>query len=131
MTLGVPAGEGGSSDTPTVPLVAGSGPGESTRYRGGERTPPLGISRGTPRRPWLPRWLRRCLIAVLALALACALAFVTLLIVTPSVSNAPALARAYDQAHHAAYPGPAVPARFAASLVSTEDHRFHSEPGID
>ena len=28
-------------------------------------------------------------------------------------------------------PGHPVPARFAASLVSTEDHRFYSEPGID
>src|SRR5262249_30184497 len=31
----------------------------------------------------------------------------------------------------AVYPGPPVPARFAASLVSTEDPRFYSEPGID
>ena len=131
MTLGVPTGEGGSRDTPTVPLVAGSGPGEATQYRGGERTPPLGIPRRTPRRPRLPRWLRRFLIVVLALALAGTLAFVTMLIVTPSVSNAPALARAFDQAHHAAYPGPTVPARFAASLVSTEDHRYYSEPGVD
>ena len=128
MTLGVPTGEGASRDTPTVPLVAGSGPGESTQYQGGERTPPLGIPRGTPRRS---RLLRRCLIVVLALALAVALAFVTMLIVTPSVSNAPALARAFAQVHHAAYPGPMVPARFADSLVSTEDHRFYSEPGID
>jgi penicillin-binding protein 1A len=68
---------------------------------------------------------------VLALALAGTVAFATMLIVTPSVSNAPALARTFDQVHHAAYPGPLVPVRFAESLVSTEDHRFYSEPGID
>jgi penicillin-binding protein 1A len=61
----------------------------------------------------------------------CVLAFATLLLVTPSVSNAPALAQAFDRAHGAAYPGPLVPSRFAASLVATEDHRFYSEPGFD
>jgi hypothetical protein len=39
--------------------------------------------------------------------------------------------RALDDAHHAVYPGPPVPGRFAASLVATEDHRFYSEAGID
>jgi penicillin-binding protein 1A len=51
--------------------------------------------------------------------------------ITPSVGNAPALARAIDRAHHALYPGPPVPARFSDALVATEDHRFYSEPGID
>jgi penicillin-binding protein 1A len=59
------------------------------------------------------------------------LAFGGLLIVTPSVGNARQLVAAQDLAHHAAYPGPAVPARFAESLVATEDKRFYSEPGID
>jgi membrane peptidoglycan carboxypeptidase len=131
MTLGVPAGEGGPADAPTVPLVAGTGPGEGTQYQGSGRTPPMGIPRQTPRRRRPIRWLRRILIAVLALALAGTLAFVTLLLATPSVSNAPALAHAIEQAHHAVYPGPPVPARFAAALVSTEDHRFYAEPGID
>ena len=36
-----------------------------------------------------------------------------------------------DRVHRAAYPGPPVPARFAAALEATEDHRFNSEPGID
>jgi penicillin-binding protein 1A len=71
------------------------------------------------------------LIAVLALALGAVLAFVTLFLVTPSVSNAPSLAQAFDRAHGAAYPGPVVPSRFAAALVSTEDHRFYAEPGFD
>lgn len=59
------------------------------------------------------------------------LAFGALLLVTPSVGNARQIARAQATAHRAVYPGPPVPARFAASLVATEDHRFYSEPGID
>jgi penicillin-binding protein 1A len=66
-----------------------------------------------------------------ALGLLGGIIFAGLLIVAPSVANAPALARALDRAHHAAYPGPPVPERFAASLVATEDHRFYSEAGID
>ena len=79
----------------------------------------------------MPRWLRRALIAVLAIALAGVLAFATLLLVTPSVSTAPRLAQAFDRAHGVVYPGPLVPSRFAAALVSTEDHRFYAEPGFD
>jgi membrane peptidoglycan carboxypeptidase len=57
--------------------------------------------------------------------------FAGLLIVAPSVANAPALALALDKTHHAVYPGQPVPERFAASLVATEDHRFYAEAGID
>jgi penicillin-binding protein 1A len=65
------------------------------------------------------------------LALVAALAFGGLMALTPSADNAQALTQAQDQAHHVAYPGPAVPARFTTSLVATEDWRFYSEPGID
>ena len=58
-------------------------------------------------------------------------AFAILLLATPSVATARQLARAQDKAHHAVYPGPPVPARFAAALEATEDHRFTTEPGID
>jgi penicillin-binding protein 1A len=68
---------------------------------------------------------------VVVLVVLGALALGALLLVTPSVANAPTLARQQDVAHHSVYPGPPVPARFAASLVATEDHRFYSEPGID
>jgi penicillin-binding protein 1A len=115
MTIGVPAGDGGYADAPTAPLVQQTEPWTAERAGG----------------PRLPRWLRRTLIAVLSLALAVTLAVIALLVATPSVSNAPVLARAIDRANHAAYPGPPVPARFAAALVSTEDHRFYSEPGFD
>jgi membrane peptidoglycan carboxypeptidase len=74
------------------------------------------------------RWLLGLLLALLMLGV---IAFGVLFALTPSVGNAPALARAIDTAHHAAYPGPPVPPLFAESLVATEDHRFYSEPGVD
>ena len=75
--------------------------------------------------------LRWFLGLVLALLMLSVIAFGVLFALTPSVGNAPALARAIDSAHHVAYPGPAVPPLFAESLVATEDHRFYSEPGVD
>jgi len=85
-----------------------------------------GAARRRPR-----RLMRRVLIVVAALIVVGVVAFGGLLLVTPSVGNARALARAQDRAHHAAFPGPPVPARFAAAIESTEDHRFGYEPGID
>ena len=81
------------------------------------------------RRRW--RVLRWLLGLVLALLMLSVIAFGLLFALTPSVANAPTLARAIATAHHAAYPGPAVPPLFAESLVATEDHRFYSEPGVD
>ncbi len=154
MTTGVPAGDGGYADAPTAPTVplawGAGGPGQHAPTQPLPGVPHPPASPGTPRArrvpgprggrtqgsrraaaPRLPRWLRRVLIAILALALVGVLAFATLLLVTPSVSTAPSLAQAFDRAHGAAYPGPPVPSRFAASLVATEDHRFYSEPGFD
>src|SRR5215472_204274 len=127
MTLGVPAEVSWYRDAPTVPLAGETSNGPA-QHPGGPQTPPMGTRSETGRRHRLPRWLRRFLVVALALAIAVTLAFVALLLATPSVSNAPALAHAYDRAHHAAYPGPLVPARFATALVATEDHRFYSEP---
>jgi len=126
MTRGSPAGDGGSSDAPTAPLLRA--PRAGPRAAGGP-----GPAAGGPGQAerHLPRWLRRVLIAVLAIALAGALAFAVLMLVTPSVSTAPWLVQAFDRAHGAPYPGPPVPERFAAALVATEDHRFYSEPGFD
>lgn len=75
--------------------------------------------------------VRKVLLGCVALVLACALGFGILLLVTPSVANARQLARTYDHVHGAPYPGVAAPARFAAALEATEDHRFASEPGVD
>jgi hypothetical protein len=86
-----------------------------------------------PRRAWrhLEVWSRRTFGLALSLAVLGAMVVGGLLLVTPPVGNAAALATAFDRAHGAVYPGQPVPARFALSLISTEDHRFYSEPGID
>jgi membrane peptidoglycan carboxypeptidase len=86
-----------------------------------------------PHRLWrlLRVSVRRAVGVTASLGVLGTIALTGLLMVTPSVSNASARARALDRTHHVSYPGPPVPARFAASLISTEDHRFYSEPGID
>src|SRR5215470_995124 len=95
MTRGAPAGEGGSHDTPTAPLLgvsrAGPRPAGGQGPAGGRETP---SGRPRPTERHLPRWLRRALIVVLAIALAGALAFAVLWLATPSVSGAPLLAQA-------------------------------------
>jgi membrane peptidoglycan carboxypeptidase len=83
------------------------------------------------RRRRLAAAVRKIVLAVVALVLVCALGFGILLLVTPSVANARQRAQAIDQADGAPYPGVAAPARFAAALEATEDHRFGSEPGVD
>ena len=81
------------------------------------------------RRGWrVLRWLLGVLLALVMLGV---IAFGVLFALTPSVSNASALARAIAKAHHVAYPGAPVSPLFAESLVATEDHRFYSEPGVD
>jgi membrane peptidoglycan carboxypeptidase len=79
----------------------------------------------------LIRFARRFLLACVALLVVFGIAFSCLLLATPSVGNARALAEAQDRLHGAPYPGPPVPYRFATALEATEDHRFHSEPGVD
>jgi membrane peptidoglycan carboxypeptidase len=123
MTARGSAWDGRPFDPPTAPLprvdyVGDGGPGYVA---------PI----GPPPRRRGRRLLRRAAIAIVVLVVILALALGALLAVTPSVSNAQALAQAQDVAHHAVYPGPPVPARFSDSLVATEDHRFYSEPGID
>src|SRR5215470_1747756 len=136
------ASRGSSGDgAPTWPLPAGPYLGDAAQAPGQTGWAPPGdprsagrpgtgaASRGRPRRRH--RWLARTAVVLLGLILVGALALGGLLLVTPSVGDASARTQAMDRQHGAAYPGPAVPARFAASLVSTEDHRFYSEPGID
>ena len=69
--------------------------------------------------------------ALAALTVALVTGGVLAMLVTPSVSNAMAIARSVDRQHHVAFPGPPVPARFARALIATEDHRFAYEPGVD
>jgi membrane peptidoglycan carboxypeptidase len=94
-----------------------------------------GRRRGDDPPSWRRRRAARLLIrtgqvAAIVVALG-ALTFGILLLVTPSVGNAPQIAEQIAAAHHAAYPGPPVPPRFSAALEATEDHRFNEEPGID
>ncbi len=60
-----------------------------------------------------------------------AITFAALLLITPATGNAWKLVRAQDRAHHAAYPGPQVPHRFAVSLIATDDHKAYAELGMD
>lgn len=132
MTTGGPPWEG----APTAPLPDGPYV-PPTHYHAPGRNWPSSAPDATTASPRYRRparrhpWLRRILITILALTLVVALLFTTLLLLTPSVSNAPTLARAIDRSHHVVFPGPPVPTRFADALTSTEDHRFYSEPGID
>jgi len=109
--------------------AADSGPVPDRPAHLGERGQPA--HPGRRGRPLRRRILRRSLIVVSALIFTGILAFAGLLLIAPSVGNAEAMARAQDRAHHAAFPGPPVPPRFAAAIVATEDHRFGYEPGID
>src|SRR5262244_541826 len=105
---------------PTSPASAASYRGETGQAPRGQAgwAPGTGAaSRGRPSRRH--RWLARIAVVVLGLILLGALVLGGLLLVTPSVGDAQARARALDRQHGAVYPGPAVPARFAASLVST------------
>jgi hypothetical protein len=139
MTARGPAGEDGPGDprtarmgfdAPTAPLPYGVTAGDPGQPASGPGFDPGSYGRvdsGRPRR----RVLRRLAAVVMGLAVLGVATFGGLLLITPSVSNAPALVRALDRAHHVAYPGLPVPTLFAESLVATEDHRFYSEPGID
>jgi penicillin-binding protein 1A len=127
MTTRGPSWDGSpTAPLPEDPHIAGDG-----RYQPAQQWPDAGPGWGAEIRPRRHRWLRRILAFALALALLGGLAFAALIFMTPSVGNAPALTEGIDDSHHAVYPGPAVPARFAAALTATEDHRFYSEPGID
>jgi membrane peptidoglycan carboxypeptidase len=100
------------------------GPGATA---GSADTPPV-----TARRRWHRTLIRRTAGVFVAVMVLGAIAFGGVLAVTPSAESARSLTRAQAIAHHVAYPGPAVPRRFAAALIATEDHRFYSEPlGID
>lgn len=116
---------------PAMPPPAGPSFGGEPPARPGLTAP--GTMRPSTVRPrrHRPRRIRRVAGAVMALAVLGAMALTGLLLALPGVGDAPTLARGLARAHHAAYPGPALPARVAASLVATEDHRFYAEPGID
>ena len=88
-------------------------------------------SRGGRRLRGLRSRIRHTVVLLAALAVFAVIVFGSLLLITPSAGQAQAIVRARDRAYGVTYPGPPVPARFAAALVATEDHRFYSDPGID
>jgi hypothetical protein len=77
------------------------------------------------------RRIRRLLAIVISLGILGAFIIAGLLLVSPSVGDAPTRAWALAHAHGVRYPGPPVPRRFTASLAAADDHRFYSESWID
>ena len=112
-----------------LPFLPCAGPGDLARR--GLTEPGTTARRAVAPRRHRFRWIKRLCATVMALVTLSVIAVTGLLLVLPGVGDAPALARAMDRAHHAAYPGPALPPRVAAALVATQDHRFYAEPGID
>ncbi|HVB41809.1 MAG TPA: biosynthetic peptidoglycan transglycosylase [Streptosporangiaceae bacterium] len=109
------------------------GPPWQQGYQGGRdmagRSVPVG---GTmPGQVRWRKWLRRAALAVTGIVVVLVTAAGVIMAATPSVGNAWSLARAQAVQHHAVFPGPQVPAKFADALIATEDHRFRSEPGVD
>ncbi len=124
----------GSSGAGTAAVPPSAGPylvGGGQEPGGLEWVAPAAMRRGEawPRRHRVRR-VRRVLVTVVALGVLGAVVFAGLLMVTPGVGDAPALTRAFDRAHGAAYPGPPVSQRVADSLAAAEDQRFYSEAGI-
>src|SRR5262245_602134 len=117
---------------PTSPLPAGPYLGDTGQApvrprRPGdpgwaERPGTRGGPRGRTRRR--RRWPARILAVALGLLLLAVLALGGLFLLTPSVGDAQARVQQLDRQHHVAYPGPPVPARFAAAAASTEQHGF-------
>lgn len=64
------------------------------------------------------RRIRRGLALVLALGVLGSMVLGGLLLITPSVADAPSRVSALDRAHGVPYPGPAVPERFAVALAA-------------
>jgi membrane peptidoglycan carboxypeptidase len=108
---------------------------------------PMGTTKPFPQQPAQPaqpvplgrrprpsrrrRYLKRAVIALGAVIVVLALLAGALWVITPSASEATALAAAQARQHGIAYPGPSAPENFAEPLIATEDHRFYSEPGVD
>jgi membrane peptidoglycan carboxypeptidase len=90
--------------------------------RNGRTTRPL-----KRRRRWPVRLLKIFTVVVVLLAIVVG----GLFLITPSVSQAPALVQEQAVQHGISYPGVQPPQKFTEALVATEDHRFYSTPGID
>jgi Transglycosylase len=119
-----PGGYSDGSDA-TLPYAQRPRRPRSARGQGSSRS--TRTTRPLRRRRWPIRILKVLSVAIVLLALV----FGGLFLITPSVSQAPALVQAQAVQHGISYPGVQPPARFTEALVATEDHRFYSTPGVD
>ena len=84
-------------------------------------------TRRLERRRWPVRLLKTLTVGIVLLVIVVG----GLFLITPSVSQAPALVQEQAVQHGISYPGVQPPPRFTEALVATEDHRFYSTPGVD
>jgi membrane peptidoglycan carboxypeptidase len=117
-------GNSGSSDA-TLPYAQRPRRPRPARSQGSPRG--TRTTRPLRRRRWPIRILKVLSVVIVLLALVLG----GLFLITPSVSQAPALVQEQAVQHGISYPGVQPPARFTEALVATEDHRFYSTPGID
>jgi penicillin-binding protein 1A len=89
------------------------------------RRPPRAKARA--RRRWPRRLFKTLAVLIIVLVVVCG----GLWVLTPSVSNAPALVQQQAVSHGISYPGVQPPERFTQALVATEDKRFYTNPGVD
>jgi membrane peptidoglycan carboxypeptidase len=75
------------------------------------------------------RRARRATATIFGLAVLGGMVFAGLMLISPSVSSAPALARALDRTHYAAFPAPQPPRQFTAALLATAGWRPGTETG--
>jgi len=83
------------------------------------------------RRSRFRRRFRRLLAIVITLGILAAFVIAGLLLVSPSVGDAPARAGLLAHANGVPYPGAPVPRQFTASLAAADNHRFYSSSWID
>ena len=116
---------GGYGSDATLPYTQRPGGPRPPRGQGPART---GRSARSPRRR---RWPVRIFKVLLVVVVLLAIVVGGLFLITPSVSQAPALVQEKAVQQGIRYPGVQPPARFTEALVATEDHRFYSTPGVD
>jgi hypothetical protein len=126
----------GPDDTtqPYAPRGQGTQRGGTQRPRRSRPRDPSGTARAArstrpqkSRRRWPIRLAKTFTVIVVLLIIVAG----SLWLITPSVSQAPALVQEQAVQHGISYPGVQPPLRFTDALVATEDHRFYSNFGVD